>query len=343
MSGACTDTTQHKPEDVRTVRVITVGALAGSRSAEYAGEIRPRHEIRLAFRVAGKITERLVEVGDAVKAGAVIARLDPSDLVLAARNAQAQAQALESERALAASELKRYAELRAKNFISQAEYDRRSSTLATADARLEAARAQALQAANQARYAALVTDTEGVITAVAAEAGHVVVSGQTVAWLARPGEKEVVFAVPESQRESVRKAGRVDVTLNARPGGSWSARLRELAPAADPNTRLYAARATIIGSGEGVDLGMSARATVLLEPPEKRIEIPLLALHSRGDTVQVFVVERGATVQLRTVKTAGFAGERVVVESGLSPGEVVVAAGAQFLRPGQKVRVLRER
>jgi multidrug efflux system membrane fusion protein len=345
--GACTEAAPPRPEDVRTVRVLTVGAVETSRRAEYAGEVRARHETRLAFRVGGKIVERLVEIGSTVRAGQPIARLDATDLSLAAASADAQVAAIEVERELAAAELERYADLRAKNYISQAEYDRRASAAATADSRLEAARAQRRQATNQVRYGTLLADTAGVITGLEVEVGQVVAAGQTVARLARPGEKEVVFAVPEGQRTLVEHAGPIEVRLNSRPALAWKARLRELSPAADPATRTYAARATIVEPGAEVELGMSATASVLLGPPVKRIEIPISALRTRGEAPQVFVVEsaagEAATVQLRTIRTAGVTGERVVVEEGLQAGDRVVTAGAQLLRPGQKVRVLDER
>jgi RND family efflux transporter MFP subunit len=345
--AACTEAAPPKPEDIRTVRVLTVGTAEASRRAEYAGEVRARHETRLAFRVGGKLVERLVEVGSTVRAGQPIARLDATDLALAAASAQAQVAAIEVERELAAAELKRYADLRAKNYISQAEYDRRASAAATADSRLEAARAQRRQATNQVRYAALVADTSGVITGLEAEVGQVVAAGQTIARLAQPGEKEVVFAVPEGQRANLENAVQIDVRLNARPERTWKARLRELSPAADPATRTYAARATILEAGAEMELGMSATASVLRAPSVRRIEIPISALHSRGEAPQVFVLEDAAggvaTVQLRTIRTAGVTGERVVVEAGLNAGDRIVSAGAQLLRPGQKVRALDEK
>jgi multidrug efflux system membrane fusion protein len=341
--AACSEAAeQKKPEDVRTVRVVTVGVAQSAQRIEYAGEVRPRHETRLAFRVPGKIVERRVELGAAVRPGQLVARLDASDLVLAEKSAAAQVASVQAERDLAEADFGRYADLRSKNFISQAEFDRRKNAFSTAESRLAAARAQHRQAANQVGYAALVADTAGVITAIEAEAGQVVAAGQTVARLARPGEKEVAFAVPESQRALFEKVASLTVSLNARPGKTWKAKLRELSPVADPATRTYTARATILDAGDEVELGMSARATLALDPAE-RIEIPLAALYSRGDTPQVFVVGPDSTVQLRSIKTAGVNGENIVVASGLQPGEVVVAAGAQLLRVGQKVRVLDEK
>jgi RND family efflux transporter MFP subunit len=338
--AGCGKPPEPRPEDVRPVRVLRIGATEATRSFELAGEVRARHETRLAFRVGGKIVERLVEVGTRVKAGQPVARLDAADLALAAASAKAQAASAQAERDLAAADHARYKELRSRNFISQAEYDRRANAHATAEARLEAARAQLRQASNQVGYALLAADTDGVITALEAEAGQVVAAGQTVARLARPGEKEIAIAVPESQRDFVARASGFTVTLSAAPGKSWHGKLRELSPAADAAARTYAARVTVLDAGPDVELGMSARVTASANGGGPRIEVPIAALYAKGEQPQVFVVEGGNTVQPRSVKTAGIAGDRVVIESGLKPGDLVVAAGAQLLRPGQKVRVL---
>ena len=338
--AACGKAPETRPEEVRPVRVLKVGETKGppARSVEFAGEVRARYETRLAFRVGGKIVERNTEVGARVRQGQVLARLDPEDLAQAAAGASAQVASVEAERELAAAELKRYTDLREKNFISQAEFDRRASAFTTADARLQAVRAQYRQAANQTAYATLMADTAGVITAIEAEAGQVVAAGQTVARLARPGEKEVAIAVPESQHARLERASDFTVSLNALPGKTWKGRLRELSPVADPVTRTYAARITVLGAGEGVDLGMSARVVVADLEAQAGVELPIAALYSRGNTPQVWLVNADNTVRLAPVTTRGVAGERVVVAAGLAPGDRVVIAGAQLLRAGQRVR-----
>lgn len=336
--AGCGKPPEAAPEEVRPVRVLKVQASAEPRTVEFAADVRARYEMRLAFRVGGKVAERLIEVGSRVAAGQPIARLDPADLVLAASSARAQAEGLETEKRLAAADLQRYRELRERNFISQSEYDRRATTLESAAARHEAALAAARQAANQAAYAVLRADSAGVITGLEAEAGQVVAPGQTVARLARTGEIEAVFSVPEAQKDLVEGAMEIAVALNALPGKAWKARVRELSPAADPVTRTYLVRATILNPGKDVDLGMSARVSLRVGGGE-RFTVPVSALVSRGDKPQVFVVENGA-VQPREVATAGIAGERVSIAAGLKPGEQVVAAGAALLRPGQRVRVL---
>ena len=337
----CTEATENRPDEVRPVRVVRIGTTEGTRHVEYAGEVRARYETRLGFRVSGKVIERLVEVGSTVKPGQPIARMDDTDFKLAAASARANVESLALQRDLAQADFKRFRELRDKNFISQAEYDRRASAFATAEAQLAAARAQAKQAANAARYTTLYADVTGIVTHVEVEVGQVIAPGHLVVRVAQPGEKEVAFAVPEAQRELVSRSDSFSVALNAMPGKTWKAKLRELSPAADPATRMYAARATILDAGDAVELGMSA--TIGLDSAaQARIEVPIAALHSRGAEPQVFVVEKGA-VRAQNVKTGGVSGERVVIEAGLAPGDVVVAAGAQLLRPGQRVRILDEK
>lgn len=341
--AACGKAAEPKPEEIRPVRVLKVESAAGTRSIELAGEVRPRLETRLGFRVGGKMVQRLVEVGSTVKAGQPLARLDPNDLQLAAASAKTQIVQLEAERRFAEGDLRRYKELREKNFISQAELDRRASTFESTDARLEAARSQYRQAANQANYAVLLADSAGVITAVEAEAGQVLAAGQTVVRLARAGEIEIVAAVPETQREAFERAGAFAISLNALPGRSWRGRLRELSPAADPVTRTYMAKVTMLDPGKEVDIGMSARVAAQVGSREKRIELPVSALYGKGDVIQVWLVEGVkdgiGSVRLQPVKTQGLAGDRVLVASGLADGNVVVVAGAQLLRAGQRVRV----
>ena len=339
--AACGQQADNQPEAIRAVRVITVGAENAIRSVEYAGEVRARHEIGLGFRVGGKILARMVDVGAAVHPGEPLARLDPTDLALASAAARAQEAAARSQRDLARADLARYQGLRAKHFISQAEYDRRANALATTESALEAARAQARQAANQARYAILEADSAGVVTAVQADAGQVVAAGQPVVTIARPDEKEIAFAVPEAQRSLVEAVDRLEVTLSALPGRSWAGKLRELSPAADPVTRTYAARAALLDPpGDEVALGMSARVRASVGGPTARIELPISALYARGDAPQVFLVDGQGTARLRTVETGGVSAQRVVIEAGLEKGDVVVVAGASLLRSGQRVRVL---
>lgn len=355
--SGCGKQPETKPEDIRPVRVMQMQAEGAARSIELAGEVRPRYETRLAFRVGGKMLERLVEVGSTVRAGQPVARLDSRDFELAEAGAKALIAQLEAELKFAEADLKRYRDLRAKNFISEADFERRVSVFDSINARLNAARAQHSQSVNQAGYARLLADTAGVVTAIEVEAGQVVAAGQTVMRIAqsRPRgaqpdarkslgvEMEVLVAVPESRREAFEKASAYTVSLNALPARSWKGRLRELSPVAEPATRTYAAKVTLLDADDSVELGMSARVAALTSAAEKRMELPVAALYGKGEMTQVWLVDADkdgtGRVRLQTVKTSGLAGDRVVVGSGLEQGDLVVVAGAQLLRAGQRVRI----
>lgn len=319
-----------KPEPpaqpLRTVRVMKVDGAAASGSLTFPGEVRARYESRLGFRLGGKIVERRVDVGAAVKRGQVLARLDAQDASLNAAQAEAA-------RALAEAEAKRYRDLRAKNFVSQAVLDAKETALKTAAAQAGVAR-------NQAGYTTLVADRDGVVTAVEAEAGQVVAAGQTVLRVAEGNEKEVVIAVPEGDVEEVRTAEGFAVVLSSLPGRSWAGRLRELSPSADPATRTFAARISVPEADESVRLGMSARVEAKVSRGDTALRLPLSAFFTRNDQANVWVVDPATqTVALTKVETDGVAGNEMRVKAGLQPGQLVVTAGASLLEPGQKVRL----
>lgn len=319
-----------KPEPpaqpLRTVRVMKVDGAAASGSLTFPGEVRARYESRLGFRLGGKIVERRVDVGAAVKRGQVLARLDAQDASLNAAQAEAA-------RALAEAEAKRYRDLRAKNFVSQAVLDAKETALKTAAAQAGVAR-------NQAGYTTLVADRDGVVTAVEAEAGQVVAAGQTVLRVAEGNEKEVVIAVPEGDVEKVRTAEGFAVVLSSLPGRSWAGRLRELSPSADPATRTFAARISVPEADESVRLGMSARVEAKVSRGDTALRLPLSAFFTRNDQANVWVVDPATqTVALTKVETDGVAGNEMRVKAGLQSGQLVVTAGASLLEPGQKVRL----
>jgi RND family efflux transporter MFP subunit len=319
-----------KPEapaqPLRTVRVMKVDGAAASGSLTFPGEVRARYESRLGFRLGGKIVERRVDVGAAVKRGQVLARLDAQDAALNAAQAEAA-------RALAEAEAKRYRDLRAKNFVSQAVLDAKETALKTAEAQAGVAR-------NQAAYTTLVADRDGVVTAVEAEAGQVVAAGQTVLRIAEGREKEVVIAVPEVDVEKVRTATDFAVGLSSLPGRSWAGRLRELSPSADPATRTFTARISVPDADGSVRLGLSAVVQAKVSLGDTALRLPLSAFFTRNEQANVWVVDPATqTVSLRKVDTDGVVGNEMRVKGGLESGMLVVTAGASLLEPGQKVRL----
>jgi RND family efflux transporter MFP subunit len=328
-----------RPEEIRTVQVVRVGMAIAPRSVELAGDIRARHETRLGFQVGGRIVERLVEVGSTVAARQPIARIDLRDVKLAADQAQAQLTTLETDRDLAAMELRRARELHQRGFLSPAELDRRESAHAATLSRIDNARAQLQQARNQLGYATLTSDHAGVVTAIEAEVGQVVAVGQTVARLARAGELEAAVAIPEGWRTQIAASQSIEVRVTAIPGRTWTGRLREMAPAADPATRTYAARIAIASPGADLALGMSARVVITDASATAGTALPPAAIHARTGGPQVWVIDANDTARARPVVTGGVGTDAVIVVSGLAAGERVVVAGAQLLREGQKVRV----
>ncbi len=328
-------------DPVRAVRTLKVQSGSVATQHEYAAEVRARVESRLGFRVSGKLLQRQVGLGDAVKAGQPLARLDAGDLLLAQDAARAGLRAAQAQLALSDAEFKRYQELRAQGFISGLELERRETALKAARSQAEQAAAQAGVQANQAGYALLTADAPGVVTAVEAEPGMVLVAGATVIRLAHDGPRDAVFSVPEDQSAALRALIGQRGALKLRPWGDAQALLpatvREVAAAADPMTRTFLVKADI---GQ-TTLRLGQTATVLLETPAHggAIKLPLTAVFEQGGHANVWLVE-AATMQVRLqpIAVAGADGNQVVVAGGLSPDQAVVIAGVHTLTSGQRVR-----
>ncbi len=334
------DTPPPAVQDVRPVRAERVSAQAAVAGTRYAGEVRARYETDLAFRVGGRVRSRMVDAGTPVRAGQVIATLDPSDFALAARAARSQLAAAEAEAKLAREDLKRFTELRARNFFAQAELDRRTTAAAAADAQVRALRADAARQGNQADYTRLTVPQTGVVTAVSFEAGQVVAAGQPVARLAQAGEREVRIDVPENALDALRGAKALNVRLWSAPDRVYAGRLRELAPMADPATRTYAARVSIAAPDDAVRLGMTATVE-LASDAVPSLTVAQSALFRVNGRPEVWVVHpQTGQVAARAVELGPLHGERVMVRSGLAAGEWVVTAGVHKLAPGQRVRLV---
>ena len=341
--AACSKT-ETVPEPVRAVRTVTVSTQTAGGRYEYAGEVKARTESRLSFRVGGKMQKRLVDLGDTVKAGQVLAQLDAQDLRLGQDAARATAAAAQATYEQNAADFKRYKELSDKGFIGPAELDRREMAMKTARAQLDQARAQSSVQGNQAGYATLVADASGVITGVDLEPGMVAASGTPVLRLAHDGPRDVVFSVPEDKVGVVKALaavpGRFKVRLWGASGEPLPATIREISAAADPVTRTFLIKAAIGDAAvTGVRLGQTA--TVLMELPQVAgvTKLPLSALREVQGRSAVWLVDRGSmTVTSQDVKLAGADGNEAVVTAGLAPGQIVVTAGVHVLSPGQKVK-----
>lgn len=330
-------------EPVRPVRTLVAGAAPLAEATFLPGEVRARHEQRLGFRVGGKLARRAVEVGDAVKPGQVLAELDAQDVLPAINAAAAQVELARADVKLQQAELKRVQELRERGFVGAAQLDRQQAATDAAVARLRAAESQLANAQNARAFQSLRADRAGVVVGLDAEVGTVVAAGQPVVRIAQSGEREIVVAVPERAVGTIRKAQGIAAVVDALPGKVYPLALRELAPAADPASRTYAARFSVKTPDEGLKLGMSA--TVALQFGQAAvIVVPVSTLYTRDAKPRVWVVDgaagSNATVRLVDVVLGETTAEGVVIREGLKPGDRVVTAGANLLLPGQRVRVL---
>lgn len=327
------------PDRPRTVMVAHPAPATGTAEA-FAGEVRAREESPLSFRVAGNLSRRLVDAGDHVAAGQLLATLDPADQQLQADAARADLAAAEAELARVRGDHARYAALAKDRLVSRSTMDAQDAALTAAQGQARAARAQAGVAGNQAGYTELRAPRAGVIASRSAEAGQVVAAGQAVFTLAADGGREVVIAIPENRFREVAVGDPAVVEPWSAAGTRLPGRIREIAPAADPQTRTHAARVALRGdAATRVDLGQSAR--VYLQPRDgaaPAFAVPLSAVQrGEGGTASVWVVGPGDTLQARAVTTGAYGPETVPVRGGLQAGDWLVLAGGHLLRDGQKV------
>jgi RND family efflux transporter MFP subunit len=299
--------------------------------------VRPRIESPIGFRVAGKIVQRAVNVGDRVAVGQLIARLDDTDLKLAENSAGAAVASARTRRDVRAKPLL------PQGFISQAAYDIRRNELDAAASALETAEAQLRQASNAVGYATVIADKAGIVTAVTGEPGQVVSAGQPVITLADAGEIEVAVAVPEQDAGRIAVGQKALISLWAGPDVSSAGSIREIAGQADAASRTYAVRVTTNAPPQGMRLGMTATVAIRIEQ-EAAMVVPLTALTEGDSTPVVFVVDAGTkTVRRTPVVVAATTDDGIKIASGLNAGDLVVTAGVQFLRDGMRVRLPGER
>jgi RND family efflux transporter MFP subunit len=332
-------------EPVRSVKVLTVGVGTFQSGHEFAGEVRPRVESRLGFRVAGKIIRRQAELGQRVKAGQVLAQLDPQDYRLAADAARAQVAAAATNRDLAAADFRRYTALKDQNFISGAELERRETTLKAAQAQLDQSKAQLASQGNQAGYTSLVADVSGVVTAIEAEPGQVVTAGMPIVRIAQDGPRDVVFSVPEDKVAAIKPGSSVTVRVWADNNAALGGKVREVAASADPVTRTYPVKVSLDAAAApalGSTVYVSPQALSHAGMPV--IKLPTSALRKEGQGTAVWVLDKSTmTLASQPVQIATADGNEAVIAAGLQPGMLVVSAGVHVLSPGQKVAIWQQK
>ena len=337
--AGCQEETMHAPEPVRPVKVVKIEASAASRQIVLSGSVKARTEAGIGFRVGGKIVERLVDVGDHVEPGTVLARLDTADLGLAVQSAEADVVSARARLDYAESALKRYQTLFAKGFVARSALDQRQLEFDQATSALKSAISASSQAANQAAYSDLKADAAGIVTQIGAEVGQVVNAGTPVVVVAREGDKEVEIAVPENEIRHFAAGDRLVARFWADPAIRQTGIVREVSGSADSASRTFAVRVSLPEDAR-VLLGMTATLTAEVATDDGDVVVPIAALAEQDGKPMVWVVDpRTQTVAARTVETGAFAAEEVRISSGLSTGDLVVTAGTQFMTPAKQVRI----
>ncbi len=319
--AACNKEAAPPAKTVRPALTEVVGNRVADQGREYSAEIRARHEPMLGFRTGGKIIERKVYAGTRVKAGEVLARLDPSDAIQKTNAAEAQYR-------LALSDVKRYRELRKRGFVSQAALDAKEAALKSLGAEANLAR-------NQSDYTVLRADRDGVIEAVLADAGQVVAAGQPVMKLGVSGETEAAFSIPEDQFSAFHVGDEARVAVGDLP--ALKGHIRELSLSSDPQSRTYAARVAFDDPMNRIALGMSARVN-FKAADKASLLIPLSAIYQQGKQAAVWIVSDGKRVTLREVQVSAYRDEGAVISGGLKEGERIVVAGVHRLSEGEIIQ-----
>lgn len=338
--GACERDNEAKAPQVRPVRVVTIDKGDRGDVFSLTGDVQAEDEASLAFRVSGRMIERLANVGDTVTAGQIVARLDPQNALNTLRSAQASLAAAEGRLVQAANHYGRQERLLQSGFTTRAIYDDAQQGLQSAQAQVDDAEAQLKIAQDNVSYTELKADAPGVVTARGAEPGEVVQAGRMILQLARQGGRDAVFDAPAQILRSQPADPIIQVSLTGDPSVRATGRVREIAPQADPVTRTFRVRVGLDNPPEAMRLGSTVTGQVQLDNTPV-IEVPASALTAFNSQPAVWIVDPvNTTVSMRNVEVLRFNPATVAISSGLSVGEVVVTAGVQALHPGQKVRLL---
>jgi len=338
--AACRRAEEPPPPEIRPVRVVSVEQRAAGDAVSITGNVQAQTEVNLSFRVDGRMVDRNVNVGDTVKPGQLVARLDPSNEQSALSGVQAQLTAARAQLVEQRNNYNRQKDLLAQRFISQAAFDQVTANLQSAQSQVDSAQAQVNLASNRLGYTRLVADAGGAVTKVGAEPGEVVPAGRMVVQIARAGGRDGVFDVSAQLKDAAPKNPEITVALTTDPKVSAKGRVREVSPRADPVTGTFRVRVGLIDPPAGLRLGSTVTGRMQMDTASA-IEVPGSALVRQGAQSAVWVVDpKTQTVSLRTIDVASHDASRVVVGGGLDSGDIVVTAGVQALHSGQKVRLL---
>jgi multidrug efflux system membrane fusion protein len=304
----------------------------------YSGEVTARFQPLLSFRVGGKIIKRLVDVGETVTQGQILAQLDPLDAQLQLNAAQAQLASAQSEERIAKAQLARYKLLLAPNAISRSQYDQVDNQFKAAESALTQARSQLSLSTNQIEYTILRAPQNGQIIQRQIEAGQVVTAGQAAYTLATQGDREVLIGIPEQDEKHFHVGQAVTVTVWSQPNARFPAHVREISPAADLS-RTFATRIAFDQPNPAVDIGQSARVFTNDVASNALLSIPLSAITAEQGAAYVWVVDT-ATSRLKKapIQVGVYGRNTATISTGLQPTDWVVIAGVQLLHDGQQIR-----
>ena len=339
LSG-CKPAEAPKAPEIRPVRVVSIEKRAVGDTVAITGTVQAQTEVNQSFRIDGRLVERTVGVGDAVRPGQVIARLDPQNEESSLQAARAQLASARAQQVEARNNFARMRDLVAENAVARATFEQAEALMKTADSAVEAAQSQVALAENRLSYTRLVSDVAGVVTAQGAEPGEVVGAGRMVVQVAKEGAREAVFDVPARVKDAAPARPVVAVTLVSDPKVTATGTVREVAPRADPVTGTFRVRVRLDNPPPAMRLGTTVTGRIALASAPA-IEVPPSAVTRADRQASVWVVDRATgTVSPRAIEIRSSDPLRVEVAAGLNPGDVVVTAGIQALRPGQKVRLL---
>lgn len=322
---------------IPTVKTMSINKSHSSINYNYAAEVRPRQEIKLSFQVSGKINEKNVQLGSSVQAGDTILAIDPQDLGLNLTSNAEQVNAAQAQLKLATSNLQRYRQLYAMEAISRAQLDQYEASYSTAVANLQQLTSHYQTAQNQLNYTRLKAPLAGTITSIEAENGQFVTSGQILVTLATTQELEVEVQIPEHRLNEFQQAKTIQVSFWAQPELLVTGKIREISPTANPASRTYQARISLLNPPASIKLGMTATVQLadiqtLTNPTQL---IPRTAIYQTNDQPHVWLITND-TVSLQAITIKNFVNDQAEV-IGLTPGDVIVTAGVHKLIPGQKV------
>lgn len=320
--------------------MMTIQSRTAGDSISLTGRLQAQTEVNESFRIDGRLIQRTVDVGDRVKAGQLLARLDSMNEDSNLQSARAQLSAAQAQGIQAQSNYDRMRSLLAENAVSRASFEQAEAMLKVTRSQVESAQSLVSIAQNRLSYTQLFADAAGVVTARGPEPGEVVQAGRMIVQVAREGAVDAVFDVPAAAKDLTPANPEITVSLAGDPKVTAVGRVREVSPRADPVTGTFAVRVRLINPPAAMRLGSTVTGRMKLDT-QPAIDIPASALIRPGGQPAVWLVDtKAGTVSTRNVELRAYDAERVQVASGLAPGDVIVTAGVQALRPGQKVRTL---